>query len=192
MANPRICSIHGCGKKSKAHGLCRAHYWHLRKYGDPLGKSDRETTGGWIAAHKDYQSDDCLIWPFSRANNGYGKAHVGKSQSAHRLMCVVAHGPAPSRRHVAAHSCGNGKDGCVNPRHLRWATQSENEMDKATHGTMPRGGRHHNAKLAEHEVLEILSCAGEVSLADLARRFGVATPTIWKIVHNVGWKHIHS
>jgi hypothetical protein len=57
---------------------------------------------------------------------------------AHRVMCEIAHGPKPAPGFVAAHTCGKGREGCVNPRHLRWASQKENMADKLLHGTSNR------------------------------------------------------
>src|SRR5437879_1542174 len=88
----------------------------------------------WIVAHVNYQGDDCLPWPFSRLN-GYGRGgHNGTPFYANRMMCEKAHGPPPTPEHEAAHSCGNGPQGCTNPRHLSWKTPSANQLDRAEHG----------------------------------------------------------
>lgn len=80
-------------------------------------------THNWLEDHKDYPHDYCLIWPFAREGRvGRGMlGHNGKSAWAHRLMCEMVRGPAPIDKPQAAHSCGNGDQGCVNPRHLSWA-----------------------------------------------------------------------
>ena len=82
--------------------------------------------------------DECLHWPFSRLPAGYGIVGgraVGR-QYAHSLACTWAHGPRPEGKQ-AAHSCG--KASCFNPKHLRWATVTENHADKVLHGTSGRG-----------------------------------------------------
>jgi hypothetical protein len=61
--------------------------------------------------------------------------YLGDTLYAHRLMCQLAHGDPPTPDHIAAHSCGRGHEGCVNPNHLSWKTYSENELDKRVHGT---------------------------------------------------------
>ncbi|AXH76956.1 MAG: HNH endonuclease [Caudoviricetes sp.] len=191
LSMTECCSIDGCSKPVKARGWCGAHYWRFNKHGDPLGKTSRLTSKEWVEQHKDYKSYECLIWPFSRADNGYGRSSAGgRSISAHRLMCEAVHGEPPTNKHVAAHSCGNGRLGCVNPRHLRWATKTENEHDKFLHGTMPIGEAHHNSKLTNSDALAIRQLSKRSSLASIARRYGVATPTIWKIVHKVSWAHV--
>src|SRR4051812_5100930 len=94
----------------------------------------------WLREHALYCGDDCLIWPFSRAR-GYGNfGYLGKNIYAHRFMCELIHGPAPTPDHHAAHSCGNGHKACVNPMHITWKTSSENMRDKELHGTTrPKG-----------------------------------------------------
>jgi hypothetical protein len=74
--------------------------------------------------------DECLIYPFKRYTNGYGGTWVdGIETYAHRHMCKTKHGEPPTPEHEAAHRCGNGKRGCINPNHLRWATHAENMAD---------------------------------------------------------------
>lgn len=121
----------------------------------------------------DYNRPRCVIWPFSRPT-GYGMlVHNGKSFYAHRFMCEIAHGPAPTPQHQAAHSCGNGHNGCVNPRHLSWQTNSENQLERRRHGT--NGTR---SKLTPEQVLEIRRLKGVKSELELAKMFGVSRSTI--------------
>ena len=91
----------------------------------------------WIESHSEIESDDCLIWPFSRNNKGYPdgtcvprKAYIKPNM----LMCALKNGPKPTARHEVAHSCGNGHLGCINPNHLRWATHAENMQEMVSHG----------------------------------------------------------
>lgn len=51
------------------------------------------------------------------------------AQWLERHMCKLKNGDPPTPDHEAAHSCGNGKHGCINPNHLRWATDAENMAD---------------------------------------------------------------
>jgi hypothetical protein len=109
----------------------------------------------FIKANKEHQGKECLIWPFSRdLKRGYGYAWTkGKTVAAHREMCRAAHGEPPFAGACATHTCGKGHEGCVNPRHLRWATQRQNIADKEKHGTVRRGEQHVNAKLTEQQVI---------------------------------------
>lgn len=75
---------------------------------------------------------DCILWPYAQMTKGYGAIGMGgKKISTSRLMCLQAHGEPLVEGVGAAHSCGNKL--CINPRHLRWATQKENEADKILH-----------------------------------------------------------
>lgn len=64
----------------------------------------------WLHEHKDYSSEFCLLWPFGRAE-GYGTlgAPGGGMQYAHRVMCELVYGPAPSPKHHAAHTASHGQ-----------------------------------------------------------------------------------
>lgn len=137
----------------------------------------------WLKAHVDYHGDGCLIWPMSRRDNGYGQVgYNGKVARAHRVMCELVHGPAPTADHYAAHECGNGLDACVHPRHVFWKTPSENAQDRHKHGTMigvnywGRGG-----KLSRPEVAEIKRLKGKRTQIELATHYGVTARTIGKI-----------
>jgi hypothetical protein len=72
-----------------------------------------------------WKSDECLTWPFTRINTGYGIiGRGGKTYKAHRYICQWVKGEPPTPEHHAAHSCGRGHDACVNPRHLVLADTS--------------------------------------------------------------------
>lgn len=129
-----------------------------------------------------HSGDDCLIWPFARMGKGYGKLrHEGGEIGAHRLVCTLAHGPAPSPIHEAAHSCGHGFDACVSPHHIAWKTPKENAADKLSHDTHNRGERHGLAKLTEADVRYIHTQKGKTSQATIARSLGCS----WSAVHRV-------
>jgi len=136
------CSVSGCDRKARGHGYCKNHYYRFVKHGDPL-----HVDNAWGEAQKffearvlTYRGNKCLIWPFARNDFGYAMLwHEGRMHRACRLICEAIHGSAPKL--FSAHSCGKGKLGCVNPKHLRWATKAENEADKLKHGTSNRGRR---------------------------------------------------
>jgi HNH endonuclease len=138
-----------------------------------------------------WERNECLMFPYSIGGHGYGQFSARrvspKPICAHRYICEKVHGAPPDGEWIAAaHSCGNKP--CVNPRHLRWATYTENENDKRTHGRMQEGERHRWAKLSEKDVLEIRATTGLHK--DIALRFGVTNVTIGDIKRRRSWKHI--
>lgn len=184
------CVADGCKKLERVRGLCTTHYSRWLRYGSleaqrtPPGEGLRFIKAVALA----HDSDACLRWPYGVTRDGYGRVrYEGRQIGAHRLACIMAHGPQPSRLHEAAHSCGNAT--CVNPRHLRWATPVENTSDKYQHGTIRLGERHSLTRLKEADVIEIHRLRGQLTLRQIAARFGVSPATIGMIHtgRNWGW-----
>lgn len=191
MANSRICSIDGCGKPVLARGWCGMHYRRWSRNGD-IATRKRPGNGDaqdYFRRHVlTYDGDACLIWPFSRTIYGYGELRVaGRAQRVHRLVCEATHGPAPTSLHEAAHSCGNGRNGCVNPNHLRWRTHSENMKEMVEHGSSPRGERHGNAKLSADDVLQIRSLSKIMGRQEIASMFDICAAHVTDIVARKRW-----
>lgn len=140
-----------------------------------------------MRAHIDYIGDDCVLWPFSCGSHGYGSAtvdHIPKTAS--RWMCILAHGEPPNPDDEAAHSCANRP--CINPNHLRWATRTENEEDKQSHGTHNKGERHGNSKLSADDIIAIRSDGRMHRI--IAADYGIARTTVSNIIHKRLWAHI--
>lgn len=129
----------------------------------------------WLLARTGFVGDECLIWPFCRDGRvGRGRLGVGGIQYwAHRLMCELAHGKPPSPKHQARHSCGNGHLGCVNPKHLSWATNSENQSDRRQHGTQ-KGAKGSRATITPADIAEIQAKRGIETQMSMAKRLGVS------------------
>lgn len=189
------CAFPGCDRPSNipgtAKGFCGAHYRRLKLYGDPAGEAAKRIgpVQEWVQnVAVTFASDECLIWPFARSCKGYAIWTVGgRPQMAHRVIFEMAGGPPPSADHVAAHNCFNGAGGCVNPLHIRWATQSENEMDKVTSGTSNRGARHGMSKLTEEDVQAIRKMAGLKTQGEIARQFNISKWTVGDIIRRKRW-----
>jgi hypothetical protein len=175
VANTRLCSIPDCRKKHYARDLCYGHYMRQRRHGDPIaGRIPPGEALDWLEAHLDHEGDDCLVWPYADDGKGYGVIkYDGRQQYAHGVICTRVHGPAPTELHEVAHSCGRGQFGCVNPKHLRWATRVENHADKLGHGTHTRGERSPAVKITEDDARQILALKGKMMQKDIAAKFGV-------------------
>ncbi|MDX0227170.1 hypothetical protein RWA06_04625 [Sinorhizobium meliloti] len=190
MAANSICAIDFCGKPALAKGFCSAHYWRFRRHGDPLAGRTRpgDPMRFIVEVALPFDGSECLEWPYGKNGHGYGLVLVdGKNKGAHRYLCEISHGLAPTAEHEAAHSCGNGHLGCVNPRHLSWKTPDGNAADKITHGTHNRGSRNNMAKLSEEEVLGILSMKGEKSQTAIAKIYGVSRNQVSLIHRGKSW-----
>lgn len=187
----RICAVEGCEKDYHAHGYCARHAYHFKTHGDPLGGRRGASPGApqrWIADHSNYESDDCLRWPFEVHREGYGTVrHNGRRRVASRVMCEAAHGLPPSTDHDAAHSCGNGHQACMNPRHLSWKTRKGNVADAIKHGTWNHGEKVPSAKLTEDDVREIRRIGSTEPQSVLAARFGVRDSAISRILARKRW-----
>lgn len=134
----------------------------------------------WLIEHASHRGNECLTWPFARNRGGYGTLSVfGKYYQAHRYMCFLAHGWPPTAGHHAAHSCGNGHLGCVNPKHLSWKTPSQNHAESRPH---PRW------KLTPEQVAVIREIKGTEPVEVIASRYGVAETTIRKIHAGQTWR----
>lgn len=193
MASRKLCSVDGCVNVASARGWCEKHYMRARRHGDPF-KLDRAPNGSflrWLEEHQAFEGSECLIWPFkTKTLSGYAGTleFEGSRSHAHRVMCILVHGQPSSPGLEAAHNCGMGHMGCVNPRHLRWASPQENTADKFAHGTVLRGEGLPTTKLTEDQVREIRKRRqrGE-TLSRLADEFGVSFQLVSMIARGKCW-----
>jgi len=186
----KVCSVDGCSAKHKARGYCDIHYRRFLKYGDPHGGPTKqgEALDFLFNVALTYQGGDCLHWPYSRRRDGRGQvAYDGRPQIASRVVCILAHGPAPTPNHEAAHNCGNGHLACVNPNHLRWDTRKGNAGDMAIHGTLRTGELNNWSKITHKIAAEIRSMKGTASNAQIAVRFGVSKSTVGRVMRGDNW-----
>lgn len=192
----KACSIHGCNGNASwtakgARGYCCSHYKRLCRHGDPLAGGTRNGAPRQFIDDVvlNFDGDDCLIWPFNRNNMGYGKIYdKPKMVLAHRFICEMVHGSQPDKlRREVAHRCGKGHLGCVNPRHLYWASRSENMLDRNGHGTSNRGEQHGASKLTSDDVRRMRAMVGSRSYQAIADDFGVDIKTVWSAINGKSW-----
>lgn len=191
----KSCSVEGC--KGNAHysvqgrkGFCNSHYKRLWRHGNPTAgiTANGEPLRFIKEVALQYEGDECLIWPFARAESGYGRLSVdGKLEVASRYVCGLVYGKPPTPKHEAAHSCGKGDSGCVTKGHLSWKTRQGNKDDELIHGTRNRGERQGNSKLSVSEVREIKAMKGREPARSLSVRFGVSLSHIWRIQNGKEW-----
>lgn len=196
MASPFICSVDGCEKPRVTHGMCVFH-WRRHQRGVDLHAPSAHANRGQPAAFMRMllatTETDCVQWPFARNPDGRGVVKIGRRMRlVHRELCAVVHGPPPTERHEAAHLCGKGHEGCVNPNHVVWKTPLENKADMLRHGTRKRGEAVPTSKLTADEVRELrrLAATGAYTQRDLSEIFGLSQGSVCKIVNRKLWHHI--
>ena len=185
------CTIDGCAnERCNSHGYCWRHYTRLRRHGD-VSATQFGKPQAWLLAHVEHEVEGCLTWPFGGRDNGYGTLVFDvEHDSAHRKMCELKHGPAPSPTHHAAHSCGRGHLGCVHPDHLSWKTPVENNADKLLHGTHSRGERNSGARLKARDIFEIrrlYAVNRKESYRAIGQRYGVSDGAIKGVLTGATW-----
>jgi hypothetical protein len=111
--------------------------------------------------------------------------------SAHRLVALAFLGPPPTKRHQVAHNDGSRTNNHVS--NLRWATPSENNLDRSLHGTVPdrKGERHPLAKLTDELVLELRDqrLRGR-TYTELAQSYRIPKLTLYDAVVGTTWRHL--
>lgn len=189
-----VCLAAECSRKPIANGYCSLHWQRLR-HGTPMTKPIKTPNGAvkkFVEQVMETDTNECIFWPFARSPDGYAvMTRDFVSPRAHRQICWKKHGPPPTSKHHAAHSCGKGHLGCVNWKHVRWATPQENIDDKLIHGTQPMGEAVHLAILTAVEVAEIKKrlLAGETQVS-IAADYGVTDAAIGSINLGKNWKSV--
>jgi hypothetical protein len=191
----KTCSVQGCNAANYSYGWCVKHYQRWRRHGSITGGGPPRCTRGhpeeFIRTKLHLATEDaCLIWPFGKTRHGYAlgrpKGQKG-SRLVHHIACEMRHGPPPSTKHYAIHSCGKGHEGCVNPWHLRWGTQVENMADALLHGHRLRGEQCSQTRLRETDVREIRALRGLMTQRAIARKFGIHQVSVSMIQLGKNW-----
>lgn len=141
----------------------------------------------WLDAFVDNPpaTDACIEWPFALAPNGYPRiVHPSyETHLVHRIVLTACGGEPPAATSMAAHkptTCHN--PGCVNPRHLRWASNTENQQDRVRDNTSNRG---RGSQLTKQHVLTIArSRSRSVALGD---QFGISRQAVADIRSGRTW-----
>lgn len=167
---------HICGNK-----LC-CNPKHIFLYSDPQAIAARF----WASVDK-RGSDECWEWQGCRNRSGYGVIAVnGKPVIASRLSYELQHGDIPEGMCVC-HKCDNRP--CVNPNHLFLGTDADNMADRDRKSRQACGERTNHNVLVESQVREIKALT-DITVRELARRYGVSDATIKNIRIGHRWKHV--
>lgn len=186
----RLCSIDSCENIATRKGMCPPHYGRKWRYGDPLVSSPERGKPQRFFKNEvlNFKGEECLFWPYLKSRTGYAVVSMDSKRGyASRYACEAVNGPPPTPGHEAAHSCGNGRQGCVNPGHLSWKTPKENSADKIFHGTSGKGEKNPGARLTSEQVLAIRSVRGSEPQHVTASRFGVSRSNVQHIQTRNSW-----
>lgn len=110
-----------------------------------------------------------------------GKEH---KRFIHRLVLETFFGPCPKGmqcRHIDGNKLNN------HYKNLKWGTCSENQLDRATHGTSNRGEQHGNCKLSVDDVVQIRIFAREFGYKKTAKMFEISPTNVGHIVRRESW-----
>ena len=195
MIRPTQCTIPDCGKPYKARGLCNTHYRRWQRHGDPQADiavaSKRRSVRERLAEKFTVGAPDaCGEWEGARDPKGYGRFRFeGRNQTASRTAWVLAYGPIPEEMFVC-HHCDNPP--CVNLSHLFLGTVADNAADMVQKNRSARGERSARSRLTTELVRRIRAefSAGGISHTALARRYGIARPTVSDLLRRDTWAHI--
>jgi hypothetical protein len=148
----------------------------------------------WFEEHKNDETDECIIWPFSVDGHGYG--HMGTHKRVRKvaiIVCELRYGPKPSPEYEAAHgSCHNRA--CINYRHLSWKTHRDNSLDRHRDRTISSyfGINNPNSRLTEQQIVEIreLYHVRGWSRRNIVRKFNIQHYHAQAIINGKIWKHV--
>lgn len=186
---PKVCNVEDCNAKHYCKGLCSKHYYRLRIHGtiDGSGLTGKGAARSFIIEASKFQGDDCLVWPFSKDENGYGNiGWCGRHTRANRVSLSLATGTPMSTPLDAAHTCHNPS--CVNPKHLYWATRKKNIHDRIADGTYHCGEDISSAVLTSSDVVAIRKDGRPHAV--VASEYGVTAWSIYAVKSRRTWSHI--
>lgn len=163
----------------------------------PRGKYAKMTTEqrlrhvGWSERTVRPDLGPCWEWNGNVGRNGYGRITVQgqKMIYVHRVayqewVSDIEDGG------VICHRCDNPP--CMNPDHLFVGSMRDNMRDAVSKRRHAHGERSGTSKLTDAQVLEIRAAyvPWKVTQAYLAEVYGVAQPTIARIIAGEDWKHL--
>lgn len=132
--------------------------------------------------------------PF-RNREGYLQTTLSKDgrkrlRCIHRLVCEAAHGPAPfggaQVRHLDGNPCNNHMG------NLCWGTASENQLDRARHGTATDNGgdRHRLSKVSNEDATDaqMRYALGEGTVRSWADKLGITKNAAWRLLRGIGYR----
>jgi hypothetical protein len=136
------------------------------------------------------ETDECVIWPYTKASQrGYGQMYAPGNQKVYvHRQALIHRGIMPKPGEVARHGPCN-TPACMNYRHLRWGSHTDNMQDMFRDGTVLVGERNPMATLTAAFVLRMRlerEQSGD-SYKAIAERWGVSTMTAFRAITGQSW-----
>ena len=129
---------------------------------------------------------DCWTWLGATTEQGYGRcSYFGKSYPSHRLSLIFFSGEDKGFGWLACHTCFNKP--CVNPNHLYWGTQKDNNGDRPLEypeGTFKGKCKRGHDKQGHRGPCK--SCVRLYYIADRLRDGKALSPTLINNLKNLG------
>lgn len=139
-------------------------------------------------------ANGCRHWlGYINPQNGYGQVTMSRADAkrfgsrivtAPVVSATLALGDRPAGM-VVLHSCDVRS--CVEPTHLRWGTQEENNREAWDRGRQATGERHHQAKLNDEQVRDAIArCRRGHHVPTVAESVGVDPSTLYAWLRGEG------
>lgn len=137
-----------------------------------------------IEAVRNHASDECLLWPFSKHESGYGRLQFkGRLVGAHRLAFYLTHGhwPVPE----GCHSCDT--PACFNPIHIFEGTRQDNMEDASK---KLRCWAKITPEIVRAIRREYVPNEPGFDQWAIARKYDISQTTVGRILARQLWKHV--
>lgn len=178
----KICSVENCDSKHWGLSFCHLHYYRFKRNGTPdLQEVPTLEERFWSKVDKSNGDNACWIWKASRNEYGYGKIRYnGVLRKATHVVWFLTYGAFPTLDIL--HSCDNTP--CINPKHLREGTQSDNNQDI----------RDRNRHFSKYSIEQIKECKRLLEVGekrkDISSKLNINLHTVHAVANGDKWGHI--